>query len=297
MLSPRAIRTPLVSAHDAAPSAGGTSTPTRGLPGASSSTRRGVPPTAFLSRPSAAQAASRSTPDRLGPKRFLDGLGVEAGETERREEPERHGPAVRQLEAGRGLERVRERVAEVELRPLAAVVRVAQAERRLERGRATHLLVERQLPDRLAEQKARLDDLGTAVRELFLRQRLERRGVDHRPRRPVEGADDVLRARQVDRRLAADRRVDLADERRRHRDPVDPAEVAWRPRSRRRRSCSRRRAQPACPTGRAGANARAPPATRQSSPARPARARGRRGRGRRARAGRPSRRSPPRARR
>ena len=41
----------------------------------------------------------------------------------------------------------------------------------------------------------------------------------------MEGADQVLPARQVDRRLAADRRVDLADERRRHGHPVDPAEV------------------------------------------------------------------------
>ena len=41
----------------------------------------------------------------------------------------------------------------------------------------------------------------------------------------MEGADDVLRARQVDRRLAADSRVDLADERRRDGRPGDAAHV------------------------------------------------------------------------
>src|SRR6185437_15944650 len=58
-----------------------------------------------------------------------------------------------------------------------------------------------------------------------LRERLEQRRVDDRPLRPVEGADEVLPLRQVDRRLAADRRVDLADEARRDGDPRDAAEV------------------------------------------------------------------------
>ena len=132
---------------------------------------------------------------------------------------------MRQLEAGGGLERMSERVAEVQLAALAAVVRVAQADRGLERRAAPHLLGQRQLPERLAGEQAGLDHLGAPVLELGLRQRLERRRVDHRPHRPVEGADQVLPARQVDRRLAADRGVDLADERRRHGDPVDAAEV------------------------------------------------------------------------
>ena len=54
------------------------------------------------------------------------------------------------------------------------------------------------------------------------RQRREQGRVDHRPHRPVEGTDEVLPLREVDRGLAADRRVDLADERRRHRDPATP---------------------------------------------------------------------------
>ena len=93
---------------------------------------------------------------------------------------------------------------------------------------APHLLCERQLPERLAREQAGLDHLGPAVRELGVGQRLQERGIDHRPRRPVEGTDEVLRVRKVDRRLAADRGVDLPDERRGHRDPVDPAEVRRR---------------------------------------------------------------------
>ena len=65
-------------------------------------------------------------------------------------------------------------------------------------------------------------------RRCALGQRLEQRRVDHRAVRPVEGADEVLALRQVDRRLAADRRVDLGDEARRHRRPGDAAEVRRR---------------------------------------------------------------------
>ena len=63
------------------------------------------------------------------------------------------------------------------------------------------------------------------VPQLRVGQRLERARVDHDPRRPVEGADEVLAAGKVDRGLAADRGVDLADERRRHRHPRDAAHV------------------------------------------------------------------------
>jgi hypothetical protein len=47
-------------------------------------------------------------------------------------------------------------------------------------------------------------------------------------RRPVERADEVLAFGKVDGRLAADRGVHLADQRRRHRDPVDASEVGSR---------------------------------------------------------------------
>ena len=126
---------------------------------------------------------------------------------------------MRQRVPRRRLERVPERVTEVELVPRPAVVRVGDADARLERRAPAHELRQRQLPDAVAHQQARLHGLGHPVRELLVGQRLERAGVDHDPRRPVEGADEVLAAGKVDGGLAADRRVDLADEGRRHRHP------------------------------------------------------------------------------
>ncbi len=108
----------------------------------------------------------------------------------------------------------------------AVLPRIAKADRRLERRAAPHLLGPAALPHRLAEEKPRLHDLGEAVAELLVRERVEQRRVDDRLARPVERADEVLPLREVDSDLAADRGVDLPDERRRHRDPVDPAQVA-----------------------------------------------------------------------
>src|SRR5205085_2524070 len=79
------------------------------------------------------------------------------------EQAERDRPAVRDPRvAGSGLERVRERVAEVQDRALAAVVRVAEADGRLESGAAAHELVLGQLPQRLTGQQARRHDLAQA---------------------------------------------------------------------------------------------------------------------------------------
>ena len=135
---------------------------------------------------------------------------------------------MRQVEVGGGLERVRERVAEIQPVPRPAIVRVAQAERRLVGGRAAHVEV-------AAGEQLGLDALGLALPALALGQRLEERLVDHDARGPVERADEVLALRDVDRRLAADARVDLADERRRHGDPRHAAQVGRRGEARRRR--------------------------------------------------------------
>ncbi len=58
-----------------------------------------------------------------------------------------------------------------------------------------------------------LDDLGHAGVELALRQRLQHAHVDQDAARLPERADHVLGARQVDADLAADRAVDLREER------------------------------------------------------------------------------------
>jgi hypothetical protein len=61
-----------------------------------------------------------------------------------------------------------------------------------------------------------LDDLGQTGRDLALRQRPQRIQVGNHAQRLVEGADHVLAERMVDRRLAADRRVHLRQQRGRH---------------------------------------------------------------------------------
>ena len=160
----------------------------------------------------------------------LDGLRIErrhdrrrvaAAQPQRGEQTERDRLAVRQVEVGGRLERVRERVTEVEPLPRPAIVRVAQAQRSLVRSRPAHV-------ERAAGEQLRLDPLGLALAPFTLRQRREQRFVDHDPGGPVERTDEVLPLRDVDRRLAADARIDLADERRRHGDPRDAAQVERR---------------------------------------------------------------------
>ena len=170
---------------------------------------------------------SRSTCTRCGRRISLDGrsLVLELREPERRGQPERDGAAVRHGEPGGGLERVRERVAEVELGAHATVERIAQAERGLEGSAPPHLLREWKLPQRLSREQPGLHHFGGSVPELVLGQRVEERRVHDRLVWPVERADEVLPLGKVDPRLAPDRRVDLADERRRDGLPVDSAQV------------------------------------------------------------------------
>ena len=123
---------------------------------------------------------------------------------------------------------MRERVTEVQHLPRPAVVGIAQANGRLERRAAADELRVGELPVRLSGKKRRLDDLGQPFAALFFGQRRQIGGVDQGARRPVERADEILAFGEVDRGLAADPRVHLADERRRHRDPVDSAEVGRR---------------------------------------------------------------------
>ena len=65
--------------------------------------------------------------------------------------------------------------------------------------------------------------LGIAGAEFALRQRVEQRGVGDHQDRLMERADQVLALAGVDRGLAADRRIDLRQQRRRHLHVVDAA--------------------------------------------------------------------------
>ena len=67
---------------------------------------------------------------------------------------------------------------------------------------------------------------ASPARELARRQRAQRARIGQHGDRLMERADHVLRARMVHGRLAADRRVDLREQRRRHLHEIDAALVA-----------------------------------------------------------------------
>ena len=68
---------------------------------------------------------------------------------------------------------------------------------------------------RIVDQGA-FDDLGIAGADLARRERVEAGRVDQHERGLVEGADEILARRRVDRGLAADRGVDLREQAGRH---------------------------------------------------------------------------------
>ena len=146
-------------------------------------------------------------------------------------------------------------------------------------------------------EQPRLHELGHALAPLALGQRLEQRLVDDDARRPVERADEVLALGHVDRRLAADRRVDLADERRRHGDPRHAAQVGRRREARDvgRAAAAERDERAAAVEPQLAPEPRA--GSRLPSPPRPTAARASWRAGRRAPAARAARRCPSRARR
>src|SRR5918996_3355617 len=148
----------------------------------------------------------------------------ETREPHRGEKTERDRLPVRQPEAGGCLERMREGVAEIQLRTFAAIERVAEADRRLERRRPANLRGELELPEGLSCQQPGLDHLGPSVLELLRRQCREELRVDDDPGRPVERPHEVFPALDVDRRLAPDRRVHLRDQSRRDGNPGDAAQ-------------------------------------------------------------------------
>ena len=152
-----------------------------------------------------------------------------------------------------------EGVAEIEQRAVAGLALVARHDRRPCRGtrwrsharappdrRREHVLPVRLQPGEeagIAEQ-AELRDLRIAGAEVARGQRVEQRGIGDHQDRLVERADQVLAMARIDRGLAADRGVDLRQQRGRHLHHVEPAAQdrgARSPQGRRRR---RRRARP-----------------------------------------------------
>ena len=84
------------------------------------------------------------------------------------------------------------------------------------------------IEQRPAGDHAVLDDFVQPGAELAARQRRQQRRIDDDRERLVEGADQVLAERVVDADLAADRAVDLRQQRRRHLDDRDAAQVGRR---------------------------------------------------------------------
>src|SRR5262249_36635424 len=120
---------------------------------------------------------------------------IDPREAKRREQPECDRLAVAHVEPTGRLQRVGEGVSEVEDRPLAALVWVAQADAGLVEGAPPDELGVRKLPERLAGEPPGRDPLGQACATLALRQRREQRRVAERRLGPVEGADEVLALR------------------------------------------------------------------------------------------------------
>ena len=88
-----------------------------------------------------------------------------------------------------------------------------------------HVVFEPRKEFRVAD-GAVLDDLGDAGPELAIRQRRQRVGVDENDLRLVKRPDKVLALFVIDARLAADRGVDLGQQRRGHLDEGHATHVA-----------------------------------------------------------------------
>jgi hypothetical protein len=129
-----------------------------------------------------------------------------------------------------------EGVAEIEQRPVPVLALVAHHHGGLGPAALRHRVValgaagENPAPVPLAPAEERLvvdepvfRDLGIAGAHLAERQGVEERRVGEHQARLMEGADEVLAVGGVDARLAADRRIDLGEQRRRHLHEAHPA--------------------------------------------------------------------------
>src|SRR5439155_6045024 len=94
--------------------------------------------------------------NRLRREDGFDDIGWQPRQPKRGQEAERHGLSVGQPVVRRRFQRMRERVPEVERLPLSVLVRIANADGRLERGAAADELRLWQLPERLAGQETGL---------------------------------------------------------------------------------------------------------------------------------------------
>ena len=182
-------------------------------------------------------------PDRRKVMRHASGLvgrhqAEPGGELERADDAERDRLAMQEFvgKAGRCLERMPEGVAEIEQRAVAGLALVARHDRGLAAARDRDRVLARRtagehvLPVRLqpgeeagiAEQ-AELRDLRIAGAEVARGKRVEQRGIGDHQDRLMERADQVLAVARIDPGLAADRGIDLRQQRGRHLHDVEAA--------------------------------------------------------------------------
>ena len=139
-------------------------------------------------------------------------------------------------ETGRGLQRMPERMAEIEQRAFAVFAFVARHDRGLgAAGGGDGVLARRAAlenigvvglqpgEERFIAEHAIFGDFGIAGAELARRQRVEHRGVGDHQHRLVKRAEQILALRRIDPGLAADGRIDLRQQRGRHLHEIDAA--------------------------------------------------------------------------
>ena len=139
--------------------------------------------------------------------------------------------------AHRVFQRVRQRVAEVELHANAVVVRILMYIARLDGAAPRDDLVQLRrerlartepldfLKQRLVRDAAVFDDLAQPRADLPRVQRFERVAVDHHQLRLIKRAEQVFAARMVDRHLAADGGIHLRQKGRRRLNEAHPAQI------------------------------------------------------------------------
>ena len=139
-------------------------------------------------------------------------------------------------EPGRGFQRMAEGMAEIEQCAFAGLALVARHDRGLgpagrrdgvlargAAGKDIGLIGFQPREESFVAEHAVFGDLGIAGAKLARRQRVEHRGIGHHQHRLVKRAEQVLAVRRIDSSLAADRRIDLRQQRGRHLDEINAA--------------------------------------------------------------------------
>ena len=197
-------------------------------------------------RRGARQAVRREQPGDLARESLIE-AGEPCGELQRGDEADRDGLAVTQVPVARGrLDAVADGMAQVEDRAQARLAGIVRDDEGLEARTALHELALQLRSGGAVRSPRTSSQSGPPVRSAVFThsakpaahsgggERCEQPGIGQHGLRRPERADVVLGG-HVDGGLAADRRIDLPDERARPCNPVDPAAERGRREAGRRR--------------------------------------------------------------